>query len=166
MATLSVLSCTTEPLNSSLLDICKTATLHVYDEICSTTKWLDRKLVDVTNTLFKNPLLAAITRVTIKTLGTYALYAISPFPMLISYALLNLGQWFLNGGDHQKPGYGSTAIQTDLLYKSATCSLPFMGMISTYKYSPLSIILHSLATLASGYSLYKKLEVHCMEELM
>lgn len=136
-----------------------------YNAVCNAAEWLDTQCITLTEKTFHgNFEAAAISRVALKTLATLSLYLVSPFPTIVTFTVLSLGQLLLNRGNWEKPWYVTTACLTNLFLQSITLSHPMIEMV-TPRGSTFSIILHGLSALGMGFELIQHIGEQCLEEL-
>ena len=128
--------------------------VHMYDSVCQTADWLDKKWILFSEQLCKSEEIAAIARVAVKTLATLGLMLVSPLPGLINYAIVSLAQIAITKGDFERPRYATTACLAQLFIQSITLSHPILSLIARQG-SLVSYALHALSALGTGWELFQ-----------
>lgn len=137
----------------------------IQNKLCDEVEWLDRKLVEITETIcFGNIEVAAIGRVALKTLLAFGLSSVSPLPQLVNFVILGIGQVLLTRNNWDKPWYATTAYITNLFIQCVTLQNPLIEFF-TNKGTALSLILNGLAALGTGFELFQNGASQCLEEL-
>ena len=139
-----------------------------YEAFCQGVDWTGRKYVELSEKICGgNKQIAAIARVAINTLAalgiTFALTAVLPLPGFLTCGLISLGEMAINQF-RGKPLYSMTGMTAQFFLESATFSSPFVRMLSLHRFSPISIVFHTLTALFSGIALLQRTDAHLAEE--
>jgi hypothetical protein len=139
-----------------------------YETVCDGADFLGRKYVQLTEQLCRgNRLIAAIARVAINTLAALslnlAITSICPIPFLAS-GLFLLGEMALKRWSN-KPLYSSNGMTAQLFLESVTFSSPLIKMLSISRFSPISIVTHSIGALSTGFQFFLNSKEHLEAEM-